>query len=147
MRLSTVVRLSKRNDTRNDTSREKLQLVFRHMVLDRTCRSDGAVPRTGSPRYQGFQCPGTRRCRGEFEVRDMVKPLVFLCRNLALLAICHLFSRQETVEERATVHRQCGRLGPCYNRLIASVWVFTIPVRVSLTFFELSRFTSRSELA
>jgi len=33
---------------------------------------------------------------GGFERRGMVKPLEFICRLLALLARCHLFSRQAT---------------------------------------------------
>jgi hypothetical protein len=31
-----------------------------------------------------------------FELRGAVKPLAFVCRHLALLALCHLFSRQAT---------------------------------------------------
>jgi hypothetical protein len=34
--------------------------------------------------------------KGGFELRGVVKPLAFFCRHLALLAICHLFSRQTT---------------------------------------------------
>jgi hypothetical protein len=33
---------------------------------------------------------------GGFKLRGVVKPLVFFCRHLALLALCHLFSRQAT---------------------------------------------------
>jgi hypothetical protein len=38
--------------------------------------------------------------RRGFEIRGVVKPLVFLCRHLALLALCHLFSRQATQATR-----------------------------------------------
>jgi hypothetical protein len=31
-----------------------------------------------------------------FELRGAVKPLAFVCRYLALFALCHLFSRQAT---------------------------------------------------
>ena len=31
-----------------------------------------------------------------FDFRGMVKPLVFICRHLALLALCHMSSRQAT---------------------------------------------------
>jgi hypothetical protein len=31
---------------------------------------------------------------GVFELRGVVKPLVFFCRHLGLLARCHLFSRK-----------------------------------------------------
>jgi hypothetical protein len=34
--------------------------------------------------------------KGGFELRGMAKPLAFFCRHLALLALCHLFSRQTT---------------------------------------------------
>jgi hypothetical protein len=34
--------------------------------------------------------------KGGFELRGVVKPLAFVCRHLALLALCHLFSRQAT---------------------------------------------------
>jgi hypothetical protein len=34
--------------------------------------------------------------KGGFELRGVVKPLAFVCRQLALLARCHLFSRQAT---------------------------------------------------
>jgi hypothetical protein len=33
---------------------------------------------------------------GGFELRVVVKPLVFVCRHLALLALRHLFRRQAT---------------------------------------------------
>jgi hypothetical protein len=33
---------------------------------------------------------------GGFELRGAVKALAFVCRHLALLALCHLFSRQAT---------------------------------------------------
>jgi hypothetical protein len=33
---------------------------------------------------------------GGFELRGVVKPLALFCRHLALLALCHLFSRQAT---------------------------------------------------
>jgi hypothetical protein len=33
---------------------------------------------------------------GGFKLRGAVKPLVFFSRHLALLALCHLFSRQVT---------------------------------------------------
>ena len=32
----------------------------------------------------------------DFKLRGAVKPLVFICGHLALLALCHLFSRQAT---------------------------------------------------
>jgi hypothetical protein len=38
----------------------------------------------------------TRSVKGGFELRGMVKPLVFFYRHLALPARCHLFSRQAT---------------------------------------------------
>jgi hypothetical protein len=34
--------------------------------------------------------------KGGFELRGVVKPLALFCRHLALLALCHLFSRQAT---------------------------------------------------
>ena len=34
--------------------------------------------------------------KGGSEIRGVVKPLTFFCRHLALLALCHLFSRQAT---------------------------------------------------
>ncbi len=34
--------------------------------------------------------------KGGFELRGVVKPLALFCRHLALLALCHLFSRQTT---------------------------------------------------
>jgi hypothetical protein len=34
--------------------------------------------------------------KGGFEIRVGVKPLALCCRYLALLALCHLFSRQAT---------------------------------------------------
>ena len=34
--------------------------------------------------------------KGGFELRGVVKPLALFCRNLALLDLCHLFSRQAT---------------------------------------------------
>jgi hypothetical protein len=34
--------------------------------------------------------------KGGFELRGVVKPLAFVCRHHALLALCHLFSRQAT---------------------------------------------------
>jgi len=34
--------------------------------------------------------------KGGFELRGVVKPLDFVYRHLALLARCHLFSRQAT---------------------------------------------------
>ena len=33
---------------------------------------------------------------GDFELRGVVRPLALFCRHLALLALCHLFSRQAT---------------------------------------------------
>ena len=33
---------------------------------------------------------------GGFELLGVVKPLALFCRHLALLALCHLFSRQAT---------------------------------------------------
>jgi hypothetical protein len=33
---------------------------------------------------------------GGFELRGVVMSLAFFCRHLALLALCHLFSRQAT---------------------------------------------------
>ncbi len=33
---------------------------------------------------------------GGFELRGVVKPLVFFCRHLALVALCHVFSRHAT---------------------------------------------------
>jgi hypothetical protein len=38
----------------------------------------------------------TSKQAGGFELRGVVKPLVLFCRHLALLALCHLFSRQAT---------------------------------------------------
>ena len=39
-----------------------------------------------------------------FELRGVVKPLAFVCRHLALLALCQMFSRQaaDRQQERAT---------------------------------------------
>jgi len=37
--------------------------------------------------------------KGDFELRGVVKPLVFFYRHLALLARCHLFSIQTTFHE------------------------------------------------
>ena len=34
--------------------------------------------------------------KGGFELRDVVKPLDFVYKRLALLSVCHLFSRQAT---------------------------------------------------
>ena len=34
--------------------------------------------------------------KGGFKLRGVVKPLALFCRHLALLALCHLFSRQAT---------------------------------------------------
>ena len=34
--------------------------------------------------------------KGGFKLRGVVKPLALFCRHLALLARCHLFSRQAT---------------------------------------------------
>jgi hypothetical protein len=36
--------------------------------------------------------------KGGFELRGVVKHLAFFCRHLALLALCHLFSRQATTK-------------------------------------------------
>jgi hypothetical protein len=54
-----------------------------------------------------------------FKLRGAVNPMVFGCRHLALLAPCHLFSRQAT--RKSDVATQ---------------------VRASLTIFELSSVTS-----
>jgi len=45
-----------------------------------------------------ISAPMTSALSGEggFELRGVVKPLAFVCRHLALLALCHLFSRQAT---------------------------------------------------
>ena len=34
--------------------------------------------------------------KGGFELRGVAKPLAFVCRHLALLFLCHLFSRETT---------------------------------------------------
>ncbi len=39
---------------------------------------------------------GSLSGKGGFELRGVVKPVTFFCRHLALLALCHLFSRQTT---------------------------------------------------
>ena len=47
---------------------------------------------TSSSAAMAFSLSG----KGGFELRGVVKPLAFVCRHLALLALCHLFSRQAT---------------------------------------------------
>jgi hypothetical protein len=36
--------------------------------------------------------------KGGFDLRGAVKPLAFVCRHLALLDLCHLFTRQATTK-------------------------------------------------
>ena len=36
--------------------------------------------------------------KGGFDLRGVVKPLALFCRHLAMLALCHLFSRQATTK-------------------------------------------------
>ncbi len=56
--------------------------------------------RAGSPQSQ-LNCIGSKFAtalsgKGGCELRGVVKPLAFFCRHLALLALCHLFSREAT---------------------------------------------------
>ncbi len=65
----------------------------------RLCRSSGAaVPSVGSSQSISLAIASELSGTGEggFELADVVrvKPLAFCCRHLALLALCHLFSRQ-----------------------------------------------------
>ena len=88
-----------------------------------------------------------------FEFLGVVKPLVFICMQLAL-ALCHLFTRQATRAATYCVHTQLGSLPPytvslryrSLNKrqdlyLIASLW-FVAQVRARLTILALASVTS-----
>jgi hypothetical protein len=73
-------------------------------ALQECCDSAGSW----SASISGTMASKQTRQRG-FELRGVVKPLVFVYRHLALLALCHLFSRQ-TKRKSDSVHIQHGSL-------------------------------------
>jgi len=67
----------------------------RGIESSRHCTSAGAVSGAGSPESQ-LPMTSALSDEGVFELRAVVKPLAFVRRHLALLALCHLFGRQTT---------------------------------------------------
>jgi len=68
--------------------------------------------------------------------RGVVKPLVFLCMHLALLARCHLFSRQTTRNSRHNAHTQRGSLSATTWKYGSSFLALGLKLNPSVTHLD-----------